>query len=65
MRRLPTARAKTLYNRFVRWGAKGVWQRLFRALATAGDPPMEVTLDATDAKAFHAPRAGKGAKRKA
>ena len=60
MRRLPTARAKTLDNRFVRWGAKGVWQRLFRALATAGDPPMEVTLDATDAKAFHAPRAGKG-----
>ncbi len=27
---------KTLYNRFVRWSAKGVWQELFETLAAAG-----------------------------
>lgn len=29
---------KTLYNRFVRWAAKGIWQRLFEVLAAAGGP---------------------------
>jgi transposase len=27
---------KTLYNRFVRWAAKGVWMDVFHALAAAG-----------------------------
>lgn len=27
---------KTLYNRFVRWAAKGVWEDIFHALAAAG-----------------------------
>jgi len=27
---------KTLYNRFVRWSAKGVWVDIFHALASAG-----------------------------
>ena len=27
---------KTLYNRFVRWAAKGVWSDVFHALASAG-----------------------------
>ena len=30
---------KTLYNRFVRWSATGVWQELFQVLATAGGLP--------------------------
>ena len=30
---------KTLYNRFVRWAAKGVWVDVFHALAGAGGPP--------------------------
>ena len=30
---------KTLYNRFVRWAAKGVWTDIFHALASAGGPP--------------------------
>ena len=30
---------KTLYNRFVRWSAKGVWQHVFTALAEANVPP--------------------------
>src|SRR4051812_19739641 len=29
---------KTLYNRYVRWAAKGVWVNLFQALARAGGP---------------------------
>jgi len=29
---------KTLYNRYVRWAAKGVWMKLFQALAQAGGP---------------------------
>ncbi len=38
---------KTLYNRFVRWAAKGVWQELFVTLAAAGGPPSEVLIDST------------------
>ena len=30
---------KTLYNRFVRWAAKGVWTTFFEALASAGGRP--------------------------
>ncbi len=30
---------KTLYNRFVRWTAKGVWTDVFHALAAAGGTP--------------------------
>lgn len=32
---------KTLYNRFVRWAAKGVWSEVFEALAAAGGPPAK------------------------
>ena len=35
---------KTLYNRFVRWAAKGVWVDLFHALAQAGGPPAQVLI---------------------
>jgi len=36
---------KTLYNRFVRWAAKGVWVDIFHALASAGGPPAEALTD--------------------
>ena len=32
---------KTLYNRFVRWVAKGIWADIFHALASADGPPAE------------------------
>src|SRR5213079_346908 len=35
----------TLYNRYVRWAAKGVWVDLFRALAQAGGPPAQVLIE--------------------
>jgi len=41
---------KTLYNRYVRWAAKGVWIDLFHALAQAGGPPAEVLIDSSAVK---------------
>lgn len=52
---------KTLYNRFVRWSAKGVWREIFEALAAAGGPPAEVLLDSTHVKAHRCATGGKGA----
>jgi transposase len=51
---------KTLYNRFVRWAAKGVWQRVFRVLARAGGPPAELLLDSSHVKAHRSAGGGKG-----
>jgi transposase len=51
---------KTLYNRFVRWAAKGVWQAVFETLAAAGGPPAEVLLDSTHVKAHRCATGGKG-----
>src|SRR6202051_967506 len=42
---------KTLYNRFVRGAAKGVWLDIFHALAAAGGPPAEVLIDSSAVKA--------------
>ena len=41
---------KTLYNRFVRWAAKGIWVDLFHALASAGGPPAQVLIDSSAVK---------------
>src|SRR5258706_14341698 len=38
---------KTLYNRFVRWAAKGVWLDIFHALASAGGPPAPRLVDSS------------------
>jgi transposase len=51
---------KTLYNRFVRWAAKGVWSGVFEALAAAGGPPAEVLLDSSAVKAHRCAGGGKG-----
>ncbi len=51
---------KTLYNRFVRWSAQGVWQTVFEALAAAGGPPATVLLDSTHIKAHRCAAGGKG-----
>jgi transposase len=54
---------KTLYNRFVRLAAKGVWLDIFHALAASGGPPAEVLLDSTHAKAHRCAAGGKGGSR--
>ena len=51
---------KTLYNRFVRWAAKGVWTDLFHTLATAGGPPAHVLIDSSAVKAHRSASGGKG-----
>ena len=51
---------KTLYNRFVRWTAKGVWTDIFHALAVAGGPPAEVLIDSSAVKAHRCASGGKG-----
>lgn len=55
---------KTLYNRFVRWAAKGVWEDLFLALAEAGGPPSALMIDATHVKAHRSAAGGKGGARR-
>jgi len=54
---------KTLYNRFVRWSAKGVWERIFERLAEAGGPPAALMIDATYVKAHRSAAGGKGGPR--
>ena len=51
---------KTLYNRFVRWAAKGVWADIFHALASAGGPPAQVLIDSSAVKAHRCASGGKG-----
>ena len=42
---------KTLYNRFVRWSRRGVFERIFAGLAGEGDPPDRIMIDSTHLKA--------------
>jgi transposase len=51
---------KTLYNRFVRWAAKGVWMEVFHTLAAAGGPPADVLIDSSAVKAHRCASGGKG-----
>jgi transposase len=52
--------AKTIYNRFVRWAERGVWERLFNALAKKGRSRQVQMIDSTHIKAH---RSASGAKR--
>ena len=51
---------KTLYNRFVRWAAKGVWVGLFETLSQADGPPAQVLIDSSAVKAHRCASGGKG-----
>jgi transposase len=50
----------TIYNRFVRWAERGVWERLFRELAARGRSGDTQMIDATHVKAH---RSASGANR--
>ncbi len=52
--------SKTIYNRFVRWAERGVWERLFKDLAERGRSSDVQMIDSTHAKAH---RCASGAKR--
>jgi transposase len=51
--------ATTIYNRFNRWAARGIWRRLFAALA-ASDAGGVQMIDSTIAKAHRSAAGGKG-----
>jgi transposase len=54
---------KTLYNRYVRWAAKGVWIDLFHTLAQTGGPPTQVLIDSSAIKAHRSASGGKGGRK--
>ncbi len=52
--------ATTIYNRFVRWAERGVWEKLFRALAGKGRASAMQMIDSTHVKAHRSAAGGKG-----
>jgi transposase len=53
----------TIYNRFVRWAERGVWERLFRELARRGRSRQTQMVDSTYVKAHRSASGGKGGSR--
>jgi transposase len=51
---------KTLYNRFVRWAERGIWEDIFSALAGAEDAPDRVFIDSTCIKVHRCAGGGQG-----
>lgn len=43
--------AATVYNRYIRWSRRWLWQRVFEQAAVAGPVPRELLIDSTHAKA--------------
>jgi transposase len=52
---------KTLYNRFVRWSERCIWEDIFSALAGAGDAPDRLFIDSSCIKVHRCAGAQKGA----
>jgi len=50
----------TIYNRFVRWARRGVWEDLFHALAARGRAAHTQMIDSTHVKAHRSASGGKG-----
>ena len=51
---------KTLYNRFVRWAERGIWERIFSARAGGEDAPDRLFIDSTCIKVHRCAGGGKG-----
>ncbi len=52
----------TIYNRFHRWSAKGIWRQLFEALVQTTNRDIHM-IDSTTAKAHRSAAGGKGARK--
>jgi transposase len=50
----------TIYNRFVRWAERGIWENLFRQLAGGGQSTQTHMIDSTHVKAHRSASGGKG-----
>ena len=53
----------TIYNRFVRWARRGIWESLFRELARNGRSTDTQMIDSTHVKAHRSAAGGKGGRR--
>src|SRR5438876_3828451 len=53
----------TIYNRFVRWARRGIWENLFRELAGHGRSEDTQMIDSTHVKAHRSASGGKGGSR--
>ena len=53
----------TIYNRFVRWARRGIWENLFRELAGRGRATDTQMIDSTHVKAHRSAAGGKGGSR--
>jgi transposase len=53
----------TIYNRFVRWAERGIWERLFRELVARGRSDATQMIDSTHIKAHRSASGGKGGSR--
>ena len=51
---------KTIYNRFVRWAKRGIWEDIFATLAGAGGIPDTLMIDSTIVKAHRCSGGAKG-----
>jgi transposase len=51
--------ATTIYNRFNRWAARGIWRKLFAALVVVEAGGVQM-IDSTTAKAHRSAAGGKG-----
>ena len=51
---------KTLYNRFVRWAERGVWEDIFHALAGAEGVPDRLFIDSSCIKVHRTAGGAKG-----
>jgi transposase len=52
----------TVYNRFNRWSARGIFQQIFETVASP-EPPEQAALDSTHVKAHRCAGGGKGGPR--
>ena len=51
---------KTLYNRFVRWSERGIWESIFSVLAGAGEAPDRLFIDSSCIKVHRCAGGAKG-----
>ncbi len=51
--------ATTIYNRFVRWARRGIWESPFRELAGRGRSTETQMIDSTHVKAHRSAAGGK------
>jgi transposase len=55
--------SKTIDNRFARWSERGIWAKIFEAVAAHERTPDQVSLDASHVKVHRCAGGGKGGRR--